>query len=70
MGDARDLDLADASVDAVLLLGPLYHLRRRAERLEDPAARAVVLDSARALERVPELLGIGPHLLATGIRAG
>jgi hypothetical protein len=30
----------------------------------------VVLDSARALERVPELLGIGPHLLATGIRAG
>ena len=175
VGDARDLDLADASVDAVLLLGPLYHLRRRAERLralgearrvvrpggpvfaaaisrwapridgvllsrlyqayphmpelvgqvertgqlpplgpgsfsgfchrpaqlrgelraaglvvadlvcvegpaflladlaerlEDPAARAVVLDSARALERVPELLGIGPHLLATGIRAG
>jgi SAM-dependent methyltransferase len=174
VGDARDLDLADASVDAVLLLGPLYHLRRRAERvralgearrvvrpggrvfaaaisrwaprmdgellsrlyetypnmhelvgsvertgqlpplypgsfsgfchrpaqlraelreaglavadlvsvegpaflladlaerLDDPAERAVVLDSARALERVPELLGIGPHLLATAIRA-
>jgi len=33
VGDARDLDLADTSVDAVLLLGPLYHLRRRAERL-------------------------------------
>ncbi len=174
VGDARDLDLADASVDAVLLLGPLYHLRRRAERvralgearrvvrpggpvfvaaisrwapridgvllsrlyqtyphmpelvgqvertgqlplgpgsfsgfchrpaqlraelraaglavadlvcvegsaflladlaerLDDPAARVMVLDSARALERVPELLGVGPHLLATGIRAG
>jgi SAM-dependent methyltransferase len=174
VGDARDLDLADASVDAVLLLGPLYHLRRRAERvralgearrvvrpggpvfaaaisrwaprmdgellsrlyetypnmhelvgsvertgqlpplypgsfsgfchrpaqlraelreaglavadlvsvegpaflladlaerLDDLAERAVVLDSARALERVPELLGIGPHLLATAIRA-
>ena len=173
VGDARELDLADASVDAVLLLGPLYHLRRRtdrvralaearrvvrpggpvfaaaisrwaprldgillsrldeaypdmpslvagvertgqlpplgpgsfsgfchrprqlraemreagltvadlvsvegpaylladlADRLEDPAARAVVLDTARAVERVPELLGIGPHLLATGIR--
>jgi ubiquinone/menaquinone biosynthesis C-methylase UbiE len=33
VGDARDLDLSDASVDAVLLLGPLYHLRRRADRL-------------------------------------
>ena len=32
VGDARDLDLGDASVDAVLLLGPLYHLRRRADR--------------------------------------
>jgi SAM-dependent methyltransferase len=27
VGDARDLDLDDASVNAVLLLGPLYHLR-------------------------------------------
>jgi SAM-dependent methyltransferase len=172
VGDARDLDLADASVDAVLLLGPLYHLRRRAdrlralgearrvvrpggpvfaaaisrwapridgmlserlyekypqmhelvgevertgrlpplfpgsfsgfchrpgqlraelrgagldvaelvsvegpaflladlaERLDEEAARAVVLDTARAVERVPELLGLGPHLLATGV---
>jgi ubiquinone/menaquinone biosynthesis C-methylase UbiE len=33
-GDARALKLADASVDAVLLLGPLYHLRERAERLQ------------------------------------
>ncbi|TNC21013.1 class I SAM-dependent methyltransferase [Amycolatopsis alkalitolerans] len=33
VADARDLDLADASVDAVLLLGPLYHLRRREDRL-------------------------------------
>ena len=175
VGDARELDLSDASVDAVLLLGPLYHLRRRAdrvralaearrvvrpgspvfaaaisrwaprldgqlrerlyekfpqmreltpevertgvlptlhpgsfsgfchrpaqlraevrdaglavvdlvsvegpasllgdlaERMDDPAARAVVLDAARAVERVPELLGIGPHLLATGVRSG
>ncbi len=173
VGDARNLDLADASADAVLLLGPLYHLPRRADRLAALAearrvvrpggpvfaaaisrwaprldgelrsrlyepypglrdivpalertgwmeplhegsftaychrpgqlrreltaaglrvadlvcvegaayllsdlderragalAWQVVLDAARATERVPELLGLGPHLLATGIR--
>jgi len=173
VGDARDLDLGDAAVDAVLLLGPLYHLRWRADRVRalrearrvvrpggpvfvaaisrwaprldgvltlrlyesrpqlrelidqvertgwapplvpdsfsaychrpgqlraelraaglevvdlvsveglaftlddldqrmlDPLAREVVLETARVLERVPELLGIGPHLLATAIR--
>jgi SAM-dependent methyltransferase len=173
VADARDLDLEDGAVDAVLLLGPIYHLRRRDQRLAalrearrivrpggpvfvaaisrwaprldgelrarlyrslpsireetprversgwlpplfpgsftaychrpgqlraelraaglqvldlvaveglgfvlddldqrlaDPLDRAVVLDAARALERVPELLGIGPHLLATTIR--
>ncbi len=31
-GDARSLDVADESVDAVLLLGPLYHLPDRADR--------------------------------------
>jgi ubiquinone/menaquinone biosynthesis C-methylase UbiE len=34
VGDARALQLPDASVDAVLLLGPLYHLPERAERLQ------------------------------------
>jgi ubiquinone/menaquinone biosynthesis C-methylase UbiE len=33
VGDARRLTQADASVDAVLLLGPLYHLVGRVERL-------------------------------------
>lgn len=33
VADARDLPLPDHSVDGVLLLGPLYHLRNRAERL-------------------------------------
>ncbi len=43
LGDARHLDLADASVDAVLLLGPLYHLPRRSERLDALAeARRIV----------------------------
>jgi ubiquinone/menaquinone biosynthesis C-methylase UbiE len=33
VGDARRLAQADASVDAVLLRGPLYHLVGRAERI-------------------------------------
>lgn len=173
VGDARAVDLEDASVDAVLLLGPLYHLLARGERLEalreaarivkpggpvfaaaisrwaprldgllvqrtyeehpemsamvdevesagvmlplydgsfcgythrpqdleaevllaglelvslggveglafalddlagrldDPRGRAVVLDAARAVETVPELLGLSPHLLASARR--
>lgn len=34
VGDARSLDLADGTADAVLLLGPLYHLPRRADRVQ------------------------------------
>ena len=33
VGDARALDEADGSYDAVLLLGPLYHLLDRADRV-------------------------------------
>jgi SAM-dependent methyltransferase len=33
VGDARRLDFADAAADAVLLLGPLYHLTDRDDRL-------------------------------------
>lgn len=33
VGDARELDLSEESVDAVLLLGPLYHLPQEIERL-------------------------------------
>jgi SAM-dependent methyltransferase len=44
VGDARALDLADESVDAVLLLGPLYHL----VELED---RLVALREARRILR-------------------
>lgn len=38
------------------------------ERLADPAQRAIVLDAARAIERIPELLGLSPHLIATARR--
>jgi len=34
VGDARELPFTDASMDAVLLLGPLYHLCERADRLQ------------------------------------
>ncbi len=61
---AAGLDVADlGSVDAPALL-----MADIAERMDDPADRAVVVDAARALERVPELLGLGPHLLATAVR--
>ena len=33
VGDARAIELPDESVDAVLLLGPLYHLPERADRV-------------------------------------
>jgi SAM-dependent methyltransferase len=33
IGDARHLDVADASFDAALLFGPLYHLTERVERI-------------------------------------
>ena len=33
LGDARELRAADGSADAVLLLGPLYHLTSRADRV-------------------------------------
>ena len=33
VGDARKLDVPDESTDAVLMLGPLYHLTERADRV-------------------------------------
>jgi ubiquinone/menaquinone biosynthesis C-methylase UbiE len=34
VGDTRQLEEADATVDAVLLLGPLYHLTERDDRIQ------------------------------------
>jgi SAM-dependent methyltransferase len=39
LADARQLDLASQSADAVLLLGPLYHLVRRRDRRQALARR-------------------------------
>jgi SAM-dependent methyltransferase len=61
---AAGLDL----VDLVAVEGPAALLADLTERMRDSVDAHVVLDAARSLERVPELLGIGPHLLATGRR--
>jgi SAM-dependent methyltransferase len=55
-------------LDLVAVEGLGFVLHDLDRRLADPVDRAVVLDAARATERVPELLGIGPHLLATATR--
>jgi SAM-dependent methyltransferase len=57
------------SIDVVSVEGPAFLLGDLAERLADDESRRVVLETARALEQVPELLGIGTHLIATGRRA-
>jgi ubiquinone/menaquinone biosynthesis C-methylase UbiE len=54
VGDARELAADDATIDAVLLLGPLYHLVERRER-------------ARALAEALRVLRPGGRLLAAAI---
>lgn len=61
VGDARHLHEADGSADAVVLLGPLYHLVHRDDRLRALAeARRVVRDGgvvvAAAISRHASLL--------------
>jgi ubiquinone/menaquinone biosynthesis C-methylase UbiE len=54
LGDARELDRGDGSVDAVTMLGPLYHLTEAEDR-------------ARALSEARRVLGPGAPLLAAAI---
>lgn len=54
LGDARDLHEAEDSFDAVLLLGPLYHLTERNDRV-------------RALEEAVRVTRPGGVVLAVGI---
>ncbi len=54
VGDARSLDVPSDSVDAVLLMGPLYHLPNRAERLT-------------ALREAHRVLRVGGHVFAAAI---
>jgi ubiquinone/menaquinone biosynthesis C-methylase UbiE len=54
LGDARHLERADGSVDVVLLLGPLYHLTERTDRVA-------------ALREASRILRPGGVLLAAAI---
>lgn len=65
-------EITDAGLELLDLVGvegmPLSTEDTRARRA-DPADWTMLLDSARALERVPEVLGVSPHLIATaGVR--
>jgi SAM-dependent methyltransferase len=66
-GDARRLDVADASYDAVLLMGPLYHLVERAERL------AALQEAGRVVRPCGRVLAVGISRFASvldGLRNG
>ncbi len=69
-GELRD-EMTEAGLeirDLVSIEGPAFILGDLDARMADPADRSVALEVARAIERIPELLGFGPHFLATGIR--
>jgi SAM-dependent methyltransferase len=55
-------------VDLVGLEGLSFALADLDERWDDPQLREAVLDITRRLQRVPELLGLSPHMLATARR--
>lgn len=67
VGDARAIPLSAASVDAVLLLGPLYHLPEATDR------RQVLLEAGRVVRPGGPILGASISRFAStldGLRAG
>jgi SAM-dependent methyltransferase len=71
----RPADLADEVAEAGLHLDDLVGVEGMPlsstdmqSRADDPRAWEVLVDAARAIERVPELLGLSPHLIATATR--
>ena len=67
VGDARSLAFDDASADAVLLLGPLYHLH-------DPGDRVLALREAKRVVRSGGLVAVAAisrvSVLLDGLRKG
>ncbi len=57
-------------LDLVGVEGVGFALSDFAERWADPRKRAALLEGARRIEGVPELLGLSPHLLLTARRPG
>jgi SAM-dependent methyltransferase len=55
-------------VDLVNVEGIAFALSDLEARLADPVGRAAIMNAARELGRIPELLGMGPHMLATARR--
>lgn len=68
VGDARRLPLGPASVDAVLLFGPLYHLIRREDRVQALAEAARVLRPGGLLfaQGITRLAAIATDAAAVG----
>lgn len=63
-------EMVEAGLDVcslVTLEGIAFALGDIDARMDDPAERALLLDTLRAVEDVPELIGLGPHLLATAV---
>lgn len=66
---AEEVAASGLSLESLVSLeGITFALHDLDERMDDPAQRSLVLETLRAVESVPELLGIGPHLLATARR--
>ena len=63
LGDARELDASDGSYDVVLLMGPLYHLPARADRLR-------ALREARRVARADGLVVVATISRFAGILDG
>ena len=63
LGDARHLSVADESVDVALLLGPLYHLPRREDRID-------VLAEAKRVTRPGGLVAIATISRFAGLLDG
>ena len=62
VGDARHLDRADDSVDVVLMLGPLYHLTERNERI------AALQESHRILQKGGIIFAVAISRYASTLR--